>query len=79
VFSDPDLQESGRQDVLRWVEQAGWNAGRVAETLHEWDQARAVYDRLAALFPALGDMARKRLDKADKSQHPVAAKVQPAI
>ena len=44
----------GEQPALFWQEKAGLEAGRLAEKLQQWDQAKKVYEQLKGLVPALG-------------------------
>jgi outer membrane protein assembly factor BamD (BamD/ComL family) len=65
VFVGTDLRDD-EEPALFWRKKAGVEAGRLAEKLQRWDQARKVYEQLKALVPALGatlDTSIRRCDE----------------
>ena len=53
VLVGTNLRES-EQPALFWQEKAALEAGRLAEKLRQWDQAKKVYEQLKGMVPALG-------------------------
>jgi len=52
VFVGGNLRD-GEEPALFWRKEAGLHAGRLAEKLQQWDQAKNVYTQLKDLVPAL--------------------------
>jgi TolA-binding protein len=52
VFIGSNLRE-GEESAAFWRKEAGVQAGRLAEKLQQWDQAKKVYEQLKNLVPAL--------------------------
>jgi TolA-binding protein len=53
VFVGTNLRD-GEESALFWRKEAGLQAGRLAEKLQQWNQAKNVYLQLKGLVPALG-------------------------
>jgi TolA-binding protein len=53
VFIGANLRD-GEETALFWWKEAGLQAGRLAERLQQWDQAKKVYEELKGRVPALG-------------------------
>lgn len=63
VFYEKDLRP-GERSVPHWVQRAGLDAARVAETLQDWPHAIRIYERLQALLPPLKPSLDKRIARA---------------
>jgi len=53
VFVGANLRD-GEEAALFWKKEAGVQAGRLAERLQQWEQAKQLYQQLKELVPALG-------------------------
>jgi len=47
-----------------WVKKAGLQAAALAETLGDWDQARAIYSELKKWLPQLSEALDKKIAAA---------------
>jgi tetratricopeptide (TPR) repeat protein len=65
VFVGTDLRD-GEEPALFWRKEAGLEAGRLAEKLQEWDQARNVYGQLKWLVPALSPKLDNSIRRCDE-------------
>jgi TolA-binding protein len=62
-YYNKDLGEEERPSAFL-VKYAGWEAGRLTETLQNWSQAIQIYEHLHVLFPGLRPTIEKKLIKA---------------
>ncbi len=62
VFYGKILREDETADAF-WRRKAGWDAGRMAETLQQWSQALNIYEQLQKAFPALGPRLERNIRK----------------
>ncbi|MDB6018818.1 MAG: Tetratricopeptide domain protein [Pedosphaera sp.] len=65
VVYGKNLRE-GEKFNLYWVNEAGKNAGRLAEEMNEWKQAVALYKHLLDLLPPLRSTLEKKIMKASE-------------
>jgi TolA-binding protein len=65
VLFGNNLRDNEEPDLF-WVENAGLKAGRIAETLQEWQQAINVYTQLGALLPSRRSMLENKILNAQK-------------
>jgi TolA-binding protein len=66
VFFEKDLKP-GESSSAFWVRKAGLEAGRVAESLQEWQQAVRIYQRLGEIMPTLRNSLDRRILKAQEN------------
>lgn len=62
-YASPKVLKDGEQCDPFWRKKAGWEAGRLAETLQEWSQAKSIYEQLQREFPVLGPRLERSLRK----------------
>jgi TolA-binding protein len=62
-YASPKVLREGEQCDPFWRKKAGWEAGRLAETLQEWSQAKSIYEQLQREFPVLGPRLERSLRK----------------
>jgi TolA-binding protein len=67
VFIYEDNLRDGEEPDLFWVREAGNRAGRVAETLQQWEQAITIYQKLEAWLPQLQFTLEKKILNAQKN------------
>jgi TolA-binding protein len=65
VFFGKDLRGEEKRDPF-WVKKAGMEAGRIAESLQEWQSAYCIYKKLRDLVPALAASCEKKMEKAQE-------------
>lgn len=65
-YYEKDLREGERPDPF-WVQKAGLEAARMAETLQDWPQAIKIYERLLQLLPPVRPALEKKLAKAQET------------
>lgn len=66
VLFNKDLR-TGEMPSEFWTRKAGLEAGRLAESLQQWQQAIAIYQHLINLIPAAKPSVEKRMLKAQQS------------
>ncbi len=66
VFYGKILRDGEKPDAF-WVKKAGLEAGRLAETLKEWQQAIGLYRQLQDLLPPLRSSLEKKILKAQEN------------
>jgi len=64
VFDTGVNPPNGEMADAFWVKKAGLQAAALAETLGEWEQARAIYGELKKWLPQLGDSLDKKIASA---------------
>ena len=69
VLHETNLRDNETADLF-WVKKAGLQAAGVAETLGEWEQAAAFYQRLEDLLPQLRDSLDKKIAGANTHLSP---------
>ncbi len=65
VFVGSNLRD-GEESALFWRKEAGVQAGRLAEKLQQWTQAKNVYVQLKGLVPALGPRLDASIRRCDE-------------
>ncbi len=65
-YASPKVLREGEQCDPFWRKKAGWEAGRLAETLQEWSQAKSIYEQLQREFPVLGPRLERSLRKVQE-------------
>jgi tetratricopeptide (TPR) repeat protein len=63
VFFGKDLRGEEKPDPF-WTKKAGMEAGRLAESLQDWQSAYCIYKKLKDLLPALAATCEKKMEKA---------------
>jgi TolA-binding protein len=71
VFYEKDLRP-GETAVPYWLQRAGLDAARLAETLQDWPLAIRIYERLRELLPPLKASLDKRIARATEQQKTAA-------
>ena len=67
VFYEKDLRPN-ETAVPYWLQRAGLDAARLAETLQDWRLAIRIYERLRELLPPLKSSLDKRIARATEQQ-----------
>lgn len=49
-----------------WVKKSGWEAGRLAESMHQWEVAVSIYKELKDLLPGLASALDRKIAKASE-------------
>ena len=73
VLYGKNLRDAEQADKF-WVKEAGLEAGKLAEDLREWDQARQFYERLLTIVPSLRATLEKKIARAQDNLGPAPAK-----
>jgi TolA-binding protein len=66
MFYKNNLRDGEQPDPF-WVKKAGIEAGRLAETLHQWQQAIIIYQKLEDWLPQMRPMLEKKILSAQKT------------
>jgi len=62
VFGDAQRDPEGPSAL--WVERSGVEAGRLAESMQQWDVAMRIYTKLKELLPGMASFFDKKIAKA---------------
>jgi len=66
VTAFTESQKDPEGAPARWVMKSGVEAGRMAESLQDWDSALKVYKALKDLLPGMAPLFDKKIAKASE-------------